>query len=215
MKYPVFLQALALTIVVMLIGLYLGMAMEQGRTVEVNNYFVESEVLLLDMMAYENMVNSFNVSCDSLVEANNDLLDRVYEQAVLLEDYENSGRVTETIKTLHKKYDSLRSYLWINSIKLKEKCGEQFDTIVYFYNYEEDELTKKAEQNVWSKVLYEIKEEKESSVVLIPIAVDTELKSLKVLLEEYGVDSYPSILVNEEHVFDELVKKEEVLAVLN
>lgn len=215
MKYPVFLQALALTIVVMLVGVYLGTVLEGNRMVKVNDYFVESEVMLLDIMAYENMIDSLGVSCSELKQANIDLLNKVYDQAVLLDEYETSGKVTDTIKTLHRKYDSLRSYLWINSIKLKEKCGDDFNTVVYFYNYDEPELTKRAEQNVLSKVLYEVKKEKGDSVVLLPIAVDTDLKSLKVLLKEYGVDSYPSVLVNEEIVFNGLVTKEEILVALN
>ena len=215
MKYPVFLQALVLTIVVMLIGMYIGMSMEQNRLVKVNDYFVESEVMLLDVMAHDNMISSLGVSCDELEKSNINLLNDIYSQAILLEEYEKSGKITDTIKVLHKKYDALRSYMWINSIKIKEKCGSDFDTIVYLYNYDEKELTKKAEQNVWSKVLYEIKQEKGDSVVLIPMAVDTNLKSLDILLKEYSVDTYPSVLINEDIVFDRLVDKEDILAVLN
>lgn len=214
MRYPVFVQALALTIVVFLIGMYSGIVIEENRLTKMNEYFVESEVMLLDVMAHDNMVNSLDVSCEQLKDANFALLDEVYEQAVILEDFESSGRMTKNLESLHRKYDSLRSYLWINSIKIKEKCGDDFDTIVYLYNYDEEELTKRAEQNVWSKLLYEVKQEKQDEVVLIPIAADTELDSLKYLLEEYGVESYPSVLVNEETVFSELVDKEAILETL-
>jgi hypothetical protein len=215
MKYPVFLQALALTVVVFLIGMYSGVVLEENRFVRMNEYFIDSEVTMLDIMAHDNMVNDLNVSCAMLKQVNFDLLNKVYEQSIILEDYENSGRVTKTIDDVHKKYDSLRSYLWINSIKVKERCGNNFDTIVYFYNYEEEELTKRAEQNVWSKVLYEIKQEKGDSVALIPIAVDSDLKSLNILLGEYSVDIYPSVLINEEVVFSELASKDDILAILN
>ncbi|MDA3836335.1 MAG: hypothetical protein PF542_01820 [Nanoarchaeota archaeon] len=215
MKYPVFLQALALTIVVFLIGMYSGVILEENRLTQMNEYFVDSEVLLLDIMAQDNLVDSLNVSCESLQQSNSKLLDEVYNQAIILEDYENSGRMTKNLEALHRKYDALRSYLWINSIKIKQKCGNDFNTIVYFYNYNETDLTKKAEQNVWSKVLYEIKFEKQFDVVLIPIAADTSLDSLSILLKEYNITTYPSILVNEEFTFSELTKKEEVIKVLN
>jgi hypothetical protein len=215
MKYPVFLQALALTIVVFLIGMYSGILMEESKFIEMNEHFIESEVTMLDIMAHENMVQDLDITCKQLKEANFNLLNKVYEQSIVLEDYEASGRVTQTLKDVHRKYDALRSYLWINSIKVKEKCGNEFDTIVYFYNYEEEELTKRAEQNVWSKLLYEIKTEKDLDLVLIPIAVDTDLKSLEVLLKEYGVESYPSVLINEEVVLSELTPKEDFVALLN
>lgn len=215
MKYPVFLQALALTIVVFLIGMYSGVVLEQNRLTEMNEYFTDSEVMLLDVMAHDNLVNSLDVSCDNLKESNINLLDKIYEQAIILEDYESSGRMTNNLEALHRKYDSLRSYLWINSIKIKEKCDDNFNTIVYLYNYEEEELTKKAEQNAWSRLLYEVKQEKQDDLLLIPIAADTELDSLKILLKEYNVTTYPSILVNEENVFSELTEKETVLEALN
>lgn len=215
MKYPVFLQALALTIVVFLIGLYLGIALEDNRMNQVTDYQLDAEVALIDIIALNNLIDSDSVNCEELNNANFDLLDRIYEEAKILDNYENVQRVTEKFNSLHKKYDVLRAYLWINSIKIKEKCVSDFNTIVYLYNNSQEDLTIKAEQNVWSRVLYEVKQEKAGDVLLIPIDANTDLISLNVLLADYNLERLPAVIVNEKDVFTELVGKEAVLAVLN
>lgn len=217
MKYPVFIQALALTIVVMLIGMYSGILLEQNRYNEVNEYFVDSEVMLIDVMSLNSLLNSnANVSCVDLKEANVRLLNKVYEESIVLDEYETSGRMnSDLLKPVHQKYDVLRSYLWMNAIQIKNRCDSEFNTLVYLYNYSEEDLNKNAEQNVWSKVLYEIKQEKEDDVLLIPIAYDTELITLEALMDNYEIESLPVVIVNEETVFRKLSEKEDVLAVLN
>ena len=214
-QYNVFWQALLLAVTFLVIGMYLGISLEQGRLTEINDYYIQSEVSLIDILALDNLIDSSSLNCEDLKRANIALLDRVYEEAVLLDQYESAGRITEGITSLHKKYDVLRGYLWINSIQIKRKCVGDFNTLVYFYNYEEEDLTKKAEQNVWSKILWEIKQERGSNVILIPIAADTGLESINSMLNAYGVEEFPAVVVNEGVVLDELVEKEELIALLN
>ncbi|NCN86527.1 hypothetical protein GW932_01735 [archaeon] len=214
MKYPVFLQALALTIVVFLIGMYSGIALEDSRMNQITDYQLDSEVALIDVINLDNVLSSMDVSCEELKQANFDLLDRVYEEAQVLDQYEEVQRLTKKFNSLHKKYDVLRSYLWVNAIEIKEKCGDDFNTIVYLYNNSEEDLTIKAEQNVWSKILSEVKQEKGQDVLLIPIDANTDLISLHAILSDFNVTRYPTVVVNEKTIFSELASKEEVLAVL-
>ena len=208
-NYFVFVQTLFVTIVIFLVGFYIGMSIEGNRANEMNSYYTQSEVALIDILSLNKLVNLGNVSCSVLEQSNKDLLDRVYDDARLLTQYEESGKLTNNLKDLHKKYDVLRTYLWINSVDLKKKCPSKISTIVYLYNYEETDLTKKAEQNVWSKLLLEIKNEN-PEVVLIPIAYDSNLISLNSLVSSYNITSFPSVIVNEKTVFSEISSKEEV-----
>lgn len=210
-RYPVFLQALALTIVAVIIGMYIGIQMENARVAEVTGYQIDSEVALIDILTLNSMIDSDKVDCEDLVQTNFDLLDRVYEDAIILDDYEKSGKLTQTIKSLHKKYDVLRAYLWIDAVKIKNKCSLEIDTIVYLYNSSTEDLTKKAEQNVWSKILYDVKAEMPDNLLLIPIAADTDLRSLEAMIEGYGIESLPVVIVNEEIVIRELVSSEDII----
>ncbi len=214
MKYPVFLQALALTIVVLIIGLYLGILLEQSRSVEINEYSIQSEISLLDIVALNDLIGEANISCAVLEKSNFDLVDKVYQEAKLLDEYEDSGRLTQNLKDLHRRYDVLRAYLWVNIIQTKKLCDSNYSTIVYLYNYDQKDLSKKAEQNVWSKVLYDVKEPREN-LLLLPIAVDTDLISLNSLISGYEIESFPAVIINEKHVLTELVTVEEVEAFFN
>ena len=214
-QYNVFWQALLLAVTFLVIGMYLGISLEQGRLTEINDYYIQSEVSLIDILALDNLIDTNSLNCEDLKSTNIALLDRVYEEARLLDDYESSGRMTNSITSLHKKYDVLRGYLWINSIQIKRNCGNDFNTLVYFYNYEEEDLTKKAEQNVWSKILFEIKQERGDNVILIPIAADTGLESIGSMLKAYNISSFPVVIVNEGVVLNEIVTKEELLELLN
>lgn len=215
MKYPVFVQALALTIVVLIVGLYAGMSLEGSKLDNMNDYYIQSEVTLMDILAFNNLVDSEDVDCETLIRINYDFMNRAYEEASVLEEYEESGRLKENLDTFHKKYDVLRTFLWINILKTKEVCEDnEIHTIVYLYNYEEDDLTKKATQNVWSKVLQDVKEEKGESLFLIPIARDTDLGSLEALISKFEIGNYPAIIVNEDYVFTENVTKDNILALL-
>ena len=211
----VFFQALLVTIAVFVVGFYVGVSIESGRTTEVNNYFTQSEVSLVDILAFNNLVGSDRVSCENLVLSNKDLLDRVYGEATSLSQYEEAGKLTEGLKTLHTKYDVLRTYLWINSINIKKECPkENFSTIVYLYNHDEEDLTKKAEQAVWSRLLFEVKSENENAL-LIPIAHDSNLISLDYLIAPYNITDYPVVIINEKKVFYNIPQKEEVISWIN
>ncbi|MDP3966128.1 MAG: hypothetical protein Q8Q04_01205 [archaeon] len=213
-SYFVFLQALLITIVVFIVGFYIGISVEAGRTAQVNNYFTQSETSLVDILALNKLVGSGLLTCQDLIESNRVLLDRVYNEASELDQYEESGKLTDSLKTLHQKYDVLRTYLWINSIEIKRECVENFPTIVYIYNHDEKDLMKKAEQNVWSKLLLEVKNENKE-VHLIPIAQDSNLESLNLLIKNYGIKSFPAVIVNEKDVFYEFPTKEEILSLIN
>ncbi|PJE81726.1 hypothetical protein COU58_00905 [Candidatus Pacearchaeota archaeon CG10_big_fil_rev_8_21_14_0_10_32_42] len=212
-NYFVFLQALLLTVVVFIIGFYIGMSVEAKRTVEINDYYTQSEISLVDILALNNLVGSGVVSCSELTESNKELLNRLYDEARTLIQYEDSGKLTNSLKILHKKYDILRTYLWINSIQIKEECGEKFSTIVYLYEYNQKDLVEKAKQSVWSKLLLEIKNENED-VLLIPIAMDSNLSSLNSLLRNYGIEGSLAVIVNEETIFYEIPEKKEIIDLL-
>lgn len=214
-KYKTFIEAFLLTIVVFIIGLYLGIVLEDNRVTIINEYQIQSEVSLLDITNLNNLVGYSRVSCDELKKANFELFDRVYEEAQTLERYETKERLASKLQSLHKKYDALRVSLWVNSMKIKDECDDNFNTIVYLYNYSEEDLTKQAEQNVWSKVLEGVKSEKGDEVLLIPFAVDTSLASLNAMLGEFNVTRYPVVIINEKEVLTELRTKEEVISLLD
>lgn len=215
MKYPVFIQALALTVIVFVIGLYSGVSLENSRFATINTYQIQSESSLMDIMTLNNMVGVADINCSQLKNANFNMLNKIYSDALLLENFQNSQRMSESLNDLHKKYDVLRAYLWIDAIKIKEKCGNNFNTIVYLYNNSQKDLTIMAEQNTWSHVLYKVKAENDNNTLLIPISVDSDLISVQPLLNSLNITNYPAVIINEKYVLYHISSKKDIENYLN
>lgn len=211
----VFLQALFLTVVVFLIGMYVGIVFENRNVDKAEGFFSQSEISLMDIVALNDLLESNSLGCDILKQSNFNFADKIYQEAQLLDDYDKAGRVTDDFIYIHRKYDLLRTFLWMNAIKVKEKCGDEFSTVVYLYNYETEDLTVKAKQRVWSRVLLELKQQRSDKVLLIPIAVSDDFVSLDALTKQFDIEQYPVVIIDEEHVFYNITSSSELLVYLD
>jgi len=202
----VFWQALILTIIVFVAGIFLGIAYEGRKIDEINDYYVLSEIFLMDSFALSKLTDVMgtdSVKCHVLVDANIEFADKIYEEAYMLEKYEESGKLSEALKILHRKYDLLRTLLWINLIDIPDKCKENVSVVIYLYEYETEDLTKKATNRVWSKILFDLKQEMKGKIILIPIAADSDLTSLNSLISRYDISEYPVVIIDE-HVISQI-----------
>ncbi|MCA9487904.1 MAG: hypothetical protein KC516_02995 [Nanoarchaeota archaeon] len=214
-KKHVFFQALLLTIVVFIVGFYIGTLVEDRNLNKAESFFAQSEISLMDIVALNDFVDSGTLTCEELKKANFDFANKIYEEAQLLDKYEESGKFKDNLVFVHQKYDLLRSFLWMNAIKVKEKCGNDFSTVVYIYNYELEDLTIRAQQNVWSRILLDLKNSHDEDVLLIPIATSDDFVSLGALTSNLNISQYPVVIVNEKNVFYELTSVEDLESHLN
>ncbi len=211
----VFWEALLLTLIVFVLGMLIGTAFEGAKMEEVNQYYIKSEISLMDILALNYLAETQESDCKVLVESNLALADRVYEEAYLLEKYEASGKISQSLKLAHQKYDVLRTFLWINHMKISDKCKGQIDSVVYLYEFEPEDLVKKATQEVWSKILFDLKQEKGNEIILIPIATNNELASLDALLEKFEISEFPVVIINEKEIISELSSVDDLKKCLN
>ena len=206
----VFWEALFLTVVVFFLGMLIGVSFEENKLNEINNYYIISETSIMDAFALSSLSDFSSGNCENLIQANLDFADRIYEEARILEKYEQAKKITESMDLMHGKYDVLRTFLWINTIKTADKCGRNYSTVVYLYESETDDLTQKATQQVWSKILYDLKQDKGKNIILIPLAVDKNLISLESLLKQYNLTSYPAVIIDEKEIIYELVSADDL-----
>lgn len=192
-----FWQAFIVTAAIFIIGLVLGFALEGSRLDKIERFYAESELALMDILALNTMINSGNFSCEEMIFSNLEFADRIYEEAIVLEDFENAGKLNDEFKLAHKRYDLLRTFLWTNSERARDICKGNFNVVVYLYEQEGDDLAQKATQNVWSKVLFDLKQKRGADIILIPIAVDGGLNSVDARVSEYDIVSYPVVIIND------------------
>lgn len=206
-----FWMALIVTAAVFVLGLTLGFILENSRTQQVEEFYAQSEVSLIDSVALTKFLEVNSKNCEQLSLTQKEFADRIYKEALVLEQYESAGKITEQLKLAHKKYDLMRTILWMNILETENNnCSKKTDTIVYLYEYETEDLNKKASQSVWSRVLFELKQDKESKLLLIPIASDSNLSSLDLMLKKFNVSELPALVINNKDVVYELSSSEKL-----
>lgn len=213
-KRHAFWQAFFLALLFMAIGLVFGIYLEQARADSTNVLFYQSETSLYDSFAIGKLIENPQVSCEDLKMANVRFADQIYEEARILEQYEDSNKITESLKTLHRKYDLLRTLLWMNVINVEKACG-QINTVVYLYLYDTEDVEITSRQVVWSRTLQELKEKEGDNLILIPIAVDQNIFSLDSLVRTYKVEEFPAVLINEKVILYNVKTSEELEDYLN
>jgi len=209
----VFWQALLVTVLIFSIGIILGVILENLRTSKIDTLAELSQIDILDIRLQSEIYSTENFNCKAAINENINFAEKIFEEAKILDRYERASRLTEDIRIQHKKYDILRAMLLINSIKIRETCNNTYNEIVYFYKYNDNNLDTKAKQNVFSKLLIQIKEEKGDAVLLIPIAADNEISSINLILDGYGIskDQLPMILINGEIKITEIQTSKDIL----
>jgi len=203
-KHPFWL-ALVFTISLFFIGISLGFFLEGTREDVVERNVLNSEINLLDEQLRSRVVEDFDLDCDSAVQSTFDFADKVFSEARLLEEYDLASSFGNSLKVLHKRYDLLRTMLWIESIRLKEECNRNFHTVVYFYDYATEDIGLKSKQGALSKVLEDLKEKYGEEVLLIPIAGNLGLESVDLVLSKYNITELPAIIIDENVVIRGLI----------
>jgi len=194
-----FWQAFIVTIIIFGIGVFFGVVLENWRTNQISDLYQQSELELLDIKLQSEIYTLGEFDCDQAVQENIKFADKIFQEAKILDKYEGASRLTTNLRIQHKKYDLLRTNLLLNSIKIKEKCTNDYQEVVYFYQYNEPTFETKAKQNVFSKILSELKEQKGYEILLIPIAGDNDISAVNLLTDEYEIEQLPTIMINREH----------------
>lgn len=213
----VFWQALLVTIIIFGVGVIAGVIIENLRTSKISLLSQESEIDLLDIRLQNEIYSGESFNCESAIKENLNFAEKVFQEAKVLDKYERASRLIDSLKVQHKKYDILRAMLLINSNQIKEKCNADYYEVVYFYQYNEPSFETKAKQNVFSKVLEELKEKKGADVLLIPMAGDNNLASINLILAKYGISrsELPIILINGEIKINNIMNVEDLERVLD
>lgn len=199
-----FMEAFFLTILLFIGGFFIGMNIEQNRNANLAVSYFNTESEILDLGAQLDISNLGKFTCSELIERNFQIGNQIYEQALIFQNYEEAAIFTKAqIVKEHKKFDTLRTLFWINSVKIKSRCGsEVFNTVIYLYDYPATNIEEVAKQRVMAKITQEIKDNSMEKVVLIPIAKNLNVSSLNALTEDYaGLNESVILIVNEQRIF--------------
>lgn len=191
-----FWEALVITIAVFALGIFIGIAYENANASQINNFYSSSEISLIDSLTLNNVFQTNTVTCSAFINSSINFADRIYQEAYILEQYESAGRLTDSLRLAHTRYDLLRTLLWADVMQIPDKCKTNLSTVVYLYQYDTTNLNQKAQQGVWSQTLFDLKQQQGNHIILIPIAVDSNLTSLDSLISSFNITKYPAVIID-------------------
>lgn len=204
MSKHAFWQALVFAIIVFSVGMLLGFYLELGQSQSIYSDLVSSELNILDEQVRQRFILDNNVSCSLGKDSLFSFADKIYDEAINLEEIDGTGRLTD-LTVLHKRYDLLRVLLLLEAEKLKERCAEDFQIITYFYYYNSEDVQISSRQNYFSRLVFDLKSKYPGEVILVPIAVDTGVASVNLLVESLGASEFPAIRVNKGPLVTDLI----------
>ncbi len=214
-KSRIFLESLVITILILIIGFYIGMSIETYRTNKIVTYYKDYEIQALDLKLQNYYFQIMDESsCKQAIEQNFIFADDIYTQGLVLEKYEEANQISDDLFREKKRYVLLKTELWLNSLLLKQKCSNPFDTIVYFYSGDPKNSAQVAQQKILSNVLKTVKEDKGNTVVLLPIAGDLKLKAVDLQMKVYNIKTLPSVLINEKTILEGFHTEDEIKSYL-
>ncbi|MEK6888536.1 MAG: hypothetical protein AABW80_00325 [Nanoarchaeota archaeon] len=205
-----FWQALLFTIIIFGFGVILGFFLEDSRSDDVNTKLLTSEINVIDGQLRNRILVDYNVSCDIAMESTFNFADDIYSQALELEKYDAASTFTDTLTVLHKRYDILRTLLWVEAQSIRNKCDGKFHTVVYLYEYNTEDVERKAQQIFFSRLLGELKANNPKEILLIPIAANMNISSIDLIVDHYKIGKLPAILIDEREIVDRVLSEEEL-----
>jgi hypothetical protein len=209
-----FWQALVFTLIIFVLGLTLGFFFEVTRASYARDIVSNSEISLLDEQLRDRAVTDLNISCSTAIPNLFRFADQIYGEAQQLESKEASTHFSSELAPVHRRYDLLRTMLWLEGVTLKDRCGNSFHTLVYLYTYKTDNVELNAEQIFFSHLLLDLKYKHPKEILLIPIATNTQLESVNLVLKEYAVSQTPMIIIDENITLTEIVTLEDLESIV-
>jgi hypothetical protein len=207
-KYLLFLEALLVAVFLFSFGILSGIFIENARASKIQQNFALLETDVLDTRLISDLIGASE--CSVAIAKNIEFADRVFNEAKLLDKYEQSSEISDSIKQQHMKYDLLRVMIWMNSIKIRERCNASYHNIVYIYRYKNPSLAERARQTVISNLLSDIKGKYGDSILLISFSGDTGLPSVDIVKSRYNISELPVVIIDEKIKITDIKGAEEI-----
>jgi hypothetical protein len=192
----VFLKTSILTILVFVIGFFVGVFFDNLRLEEIKGRITEIDNLWNDARLLQSYIQKFsNITphCEFLLDENLKLGDKIYAEGLRIERYEETNRFAPFFDLEKKRYALLDLQFWINSIDLKKLCNADYSTVIYFYS----QYSETAEQGFQDKVLLDLKQKCGPQIIYITFPADMEISTIEIIKNIYNIEKIPSILINE------------------
>jgi hypothetical protein len=203
MQIDVLWKAAILTCLVFIVGLGIGIWLDDQRVTQVRSQLTDIDLQWNDArlasLYFQQRAMVDSTFCRNAIDANLAFNDRIYQQGLEIERFEQVNRFTPELLQEKKRYAMLQLQFWFNSLALKQECNATYSTLVYFYDHYDQNVS--AQQKAQAEVLTEMKNRCGANLYLIPLPLDLDISSISMIAAQYNINSAPSLLVDEKYVF--------------
>ncbi|MFH0936643.1 MAG: hypothetical protein V1815_03130 [Candidatus Woesearchaeota archaeon] len=208
----VFWKAALITAIVFILGVSLGSFLESSRIKNIRDDYKIVEVEWADAKLQSSYFQILDPKfCDIAIKENLNFADHVYEEGLKIERYENANKLNDENELLYEKqrYTLFKIEFWLNSIYLKEKCKANYTNVVYFY-LDKPAITEKSKQDTLSLILKDLKNNLGQKIMLIPIPLDLNVRTVDIIKNTYNITTAPTLLINEKIKLEGLQSEAEI-----
>jgi len=195
LKIRMYVLALVFTVIIFSFGLMAGVLLNRTQSSVIDesiNKMQESTEGFDLQLLFLDVFKEGNISCKFMNYQMTQLGREAAEIGSLLETYVNSRKFGEEYTGIKKKYTLAIIRDWLIMEKVKQKCGANYSTVLYFYT----DKNGCAECESQADVLNYHKKLLGDQLMIFALDSDLNLTVVDALKSSYGVLTYPTLVVN-------------------
>lgn len=202
--------AITLTIIIFALGLLLGLVVEYKRSNYMQDTFQKHVIDLTSSQLQFDFIGSLDKTdiCSGAYKVYYNSLEKLDESRIKLENYDDQAMDKSDFDLLQRQYLLEEVKYWLFARKTKELCKNDIVTILYFF-HDEKTCPNCDEQSFILSYLKKILGDR--LLIFSFNSKYSEEPMIPILLTTYGINQYPSLVINDEVVNmtykDALLKK--------
>ncbi|MBT3940474.1 hypothetical protein HOD83_00270 [Candidatus Woesearchaeota archaeon] len=192
-------------------GIFVGIRLDIAKSDDIHDRYRQTELDWYDIQLQTEYYQVYPVEneCDVSIQNNLAFADKVYLRGQEIERYEAQQKVFLELQQDKVEYGLLKFQFWLNAVRIRDVCDANYVTVMYFYK-DVPTGVEEIQQNAMSSILFDLKQELGSDMVLVPLAIDLNVDSIDLLTSELGITTVPSISINEELVLNGVISERQV-----
>lgn len=211
-----YIQAGIFALLVLLIGIMIGIWLDNYRIDAIRNSISDSDINWNDVRLFDSYFKILGKNyCNSSLEQNLAFNDKIYSEGKEIEKRieSNSFIFTSELEQEWRRYNLLQVQFWLNSIELKNQCNFSYHNIIYLYRIE-DKKNGNPDEKTQSLVMLELKDKCGNKMMLIPLTSDINLIVIDSIIRQFNITKFPAVIIDEKTVFQGLTSLESLQKVV-
>ncbi len=202
---------LTITTLLFLLGIFVGVTISKTRLSTLETTISEFKQNINSLQTIIMISNSINnsVSCSFQQIQINETQEKLEELSKKVVNYEVQSRVrTSDYKQLKKEYNNLRAEYWLMLEELRNKCNNDYTTILFIYQTENDCPECRDEGVILSHATIN------KSVYVIPIDINENVTLIKAISKAYNITKTPTIIINSSRIINGFINETTLLSII-